>query len=141
MPGYAWSCHVCAAKVGAGLDACPTCGAPAEISGAEIERRRRARDGLPPLPPPRRLSPRSLGWVFLGAYVAVIVAIAIFVFSPAASDMSGLLLVIPALPWPVIGQLLAGPNWGFGIGSIIGLPLNGVLLYLIGYWIGRWRTI
>ena len=74
-------------------------------------------------------------------YVAVIAAIAIFIVSPAASDMSGLLLVVPALPWPVIGQLLAGPNWGFGIGTVIGLPLNGVLAYLTGYWIGRWRTI
>ena len=110
------------------------------MSGAEITRRRRANAGLPPLPPPR-LAPRTMGWIFAGAYVAVIAAIVIFIFSGAASDMSGLLLVFPALPWPVLGQLLAGPNWGFGIGTMIGLPLNGVLAYLIGYWIGRWRTI
>lgn len=91
----------------------PTCGAPAEMSGAEIERRRRKRDGLPP---PRRLAPRTVGWFFVGTYGAVIAAIAIFVFSPAAGHMSG-----------------------FSLGTLLGLPLNGVLAYLIGYWIGRWR--
>jgi hypothetical protein len=138
MPGYAWSCLVCGARVGAGLDTCPTCGAPAEISGAEIERRRRARDGLPP---PRRLAPRTVGWIGVGMYVAVVAAIAIFVFSPAASHMSGLLFVFPALPWPLLGHLLLGPNWGLPIGTMVGLPLNGVLAYVIGYWIQRWRTL
>ena len=135
MPGYPWSCHVCGANVGADLDACPACHAPAELTGAEIDRRRRERAGLPPRPV-RRLKPRTMGWIFAGAYIGVILAIGAFVISPAASDMSGLLLVVPALPWPVMAEALIG-GWGFTIGTLIGLPLNGVLAYFIGYAIGR----
>ena len=137
MPGYPWSCAVCGANVGADLDACPACGAPAELTGEEIEQRRRTRAGLPPK---RRMPPRVMGWIFLGVYLGVLALIVAFIVSPASSDMSGLLLVLPALPWALLGHWLLGQSWGLGIGTLVGLPLNGVLAYLIGYWIGRWRT-
>ena len=83
------------------------------------------------------LRPRTMGWIFVGIYVAVIAAIVGFIVSPAASDMSGLLLVVPALPWSFLGDRLVD-GWGLGIGVLIGLPLNGVLAYFIGCAIGRW---
>jgi hypothetical protein len=81
-----------------------------------------------------------MGWIFLGVYLGVLALIVAFILSPAGGHMSPLLLVMPALPWPVVGHLLLGQGWGLGIGTVVGLPLNGVLAYLIGYQIGRWRT-
>ncbi len=80
-----------------------------------------------------------MGWIFVAIYLAVIGAIVAFILSPAASDMSGLLLALPALPWAVLADWLLG-GWGLGIGVLIGLPLNGVLAYWAGYGIGRWAT-
>ncbi len=54
--------------------------------------------------------------------------------------MSGLLLVLPALPWAILGDRLLGQAWGLGIGMVVGLPLNGVLAYWAGYGIGRWAA-
>jgi hypothetical protein len=83
------------------------------------------------------LAPRTAGWIGLGVY-ALFIAWMVFLMLTAGGDMSGLLLLVPALPWPVLGQKLFG-TWGFSIGFVGGLIANGVLSFAAGYGIGRWR--
>ena len=77
------------------------------------------------------------GCVFLGVYLLVIGLIVLFI-ATLGGHMSGLLLVFPALPWPLIGRLVFG-NDGLGIGMFVGLPLNAVLAFALGYWVARRR--
>src|SRR2546423_6340337 len=134
MPAYAWSCHVCGHGAPAGTQACPACHAPAQLSGTEIDERKRQLAALPPRPA-WTLSPRRTGLIALGAYLALIGVIVVMIFR-AGGDMSGLLIVIPALPWPMLGAWLLG-DYGFGIGVVGGLILNGALAYFAGAGLAR----
>src|SRR3982751_4309345 len=129
MPAYTWSCHVCGGGVPAGAGTCPACGAPAVLSGEQIDALRRKRSGLPPLPRPAA-NPKRTGWIFLGAYGLVIALILLFIVT-AGGDMAGLLLIFPALPWPLLGDWLFGAA-GLGYGVVLGLVLNGLLAFGLG---------
>lgn len=56
--------------------------------------------------------------------------IALFVVT-AGGHMSSLLLVFPALPWPLLGKWLFGYS-GFVVGIWTGLALNAVLAFVLG---------
>ena len=71
------------------------------------------------------------GWIFLGVYLLVVAAIGVFA-ATLGGHMSGLLLVFPALPWSLVGNLLFGYN-GLGVGTWVGLALNAVLVFGLGY--------
>jgi apolipoprotein N-acyltransferase len=85
--------------------------------------------------------PRRLGWVFVGLYCLGLLLLVGFLFSPYASDMSGILLLFATLPWSYFGDQV-NRNWGLGIGVVLGLVLNGAIAYWIGYGLGvmcrRW---
>lgn len=85
-----------------------------------------------------RLPPRILGWLFLGVYGLLLALIALFV-AASSGDMSGLLFVFPALPWPLVGMWIYRPG-GFGYGVLAGLVLNGALAYALGFWVGWLRS-
>jgi hypothetical protein len=78
-----------------------------------------------------------IGAIFLGAYLLAILLIIVFI-NTAGGHMSGLLLVFPALPWSLLGNLLFGYQ-GIAYGTWIGLALNAVLAFGLGYWIARRR--
>ena len=75
------------------------------------------------------------GAIFLGGYLLGILLIVVFI-NTAGGHMSGLLLIFPALPWSLLGNLLFGYN-GLGYGTWIGLALNAALAFGLGYWIAR----
>ncbi|MEX2197710.1 MAG: hypothetical protein WD886_02795 [Burkholderiales bacterium] len=56
--------------------------------------------------------------------------IALFIVT-AGGHMSSLLLVFPALPWPLLGKWLFGYD-GFVVGIWSGLALNAVLAFVLG---------
>jgi hypothetical protein len=78
------------------------------------------------------------GFLFLGAYVLANLLIVAFI-STMGGHMSGLLLVFPALPWSLLGNLLLGTS-GVGIGTWVGLVLNAALIFGLGCWVGRRHT-
>lgn len=78
------------------------------------------------------MTPKRAGWIFVAVYCLVLAAIIAFVFSPYANHMSALLIVVAALPWSWIGHWIA-PIWGWDIGTGVGLLLNGVAAYWLGY--------
>jgi hypothetical protein len=78
-----------------------------------------------------------IGAIFLGAYLLGILLIVVFI-NTAGGHMSGLLLVFPALPWSLLGNLLFGYH-GIAYGTWVGLVLNAVLAFGLGYWIARRR--
>jgi hypothetical protein len=45
--------------------------------------------------------------------------------------MAGLVLIVPSLPWPIVGALLYKGD-GAGIGMALGLVLNGFIAYCAG---------
>ena len=77
------------------------------------------------------------GLIFLGGYLLAILLILAFI-STLGGHMSGLLLVFPALPWSLLGNLVFGYA-GLGIGTWVGLALNAVLAFGLGYWLDRRR--
>lgn len=85
------------------------------------------------------MRPAAVGWVFLGAYCGVVALVLVFI-AVRGGDMTGLLLVFPALPWPALGSRLFGPNWGLGIGTIAGLVFNALIAFYVGAAIGRRRA-
>ncbi len=136
MPGYEWVCHVCGAIVAASEERCPSCGTAAQISAEELEKRSREKAGLPP---PRAWNPRVAGGIFLGAYAAL-VGITVLFMATAGGDMTGLLIVLPALPWPALGMKLIGPDLGLGAGTVAGLVFNAVIAFYTGAAIARRRN-
>jgi hypothetical protein len=46
--------------------------------------------------------------------------------------MSGLLLVFPALPWSLLGHMVLSYD-GLGIGTWVGLVVNALLAFGLGY--------
>ena len=129
-PGYDWSCHACGAVVPAGSDRCPSCRSPAVVSADELN----ARHGKA-----RTIPPHIGGVVFLGAYAVVIVLVLLAV-AVNRGDMSTLLLVLPAMPWPFLGMKIFGPNWGLGAGTLAGLVFNGVIAFYLGAAAARMRN-
>ena len=73
----------------------------------------------------------------VGAY-GVLLALTVIFIATASGDMSGLLIVIPALPWPIVAHWIFR-DAGLWIGTLLGLPLNGFLAFSIGYGISRRR--
>jgi len=71
------------------------------------------------------------GSIFLGVYLLVVAAILVFA-ATIGGHMSPLLLVFPALPWSLLGNLLLASD-GLGIGTWVGLALNAVLVFGLGY--------
>jgi len=71
------------------------------------------------------------GSIFLGVYLLVVAAIVLFA-ATLGGHMSGLLLVFPALPWSLLGHMLLSYD-GLGIGTWVGLALNAVLAFGLGY--------
>ena len=135
MPDYEWSCHACGAVVAAGLERCASCGAPAVLTAEDLQVRQREGAGLPVEP----WNPRLAGGIFLGIYAALVGLTVLFMFT-AGGDMSGLLIVFPALPWPALGMKLFGPDWGLGVGTLAGLVFNAVIAFYIGAAIARRRN-
>jgi len=79
-----------------------------------------------------------MGLMFLGTYLLLIGLIVLFIFT-AGGHMSALLLVFPALPWPLVGKWLFGYD-GFVVGMFMGLPLNAVLAFVLGLAASRLRN-
>jgi hypothetical protein len=77
----------------------------------------------------------KLGLIFLGCYVAVLAAAVIFV-ATSSGDMSGVVFLYVAQPWPLVGFRLFGFS-GTGAGMLLGLPLNGAIAFGIGYGLSR----
>ena len=77
--------------------------------------------------------PRAVkaGLAFLAGYLALVAAAAVFVAS-SGGDMSGLVFVFIALPWPLLGSWLFGDG-GMMAGALLGLALNGAISFGIGY--------
>ena len=75
--------------------------------------------------------PKRVGWIFVGAYCLALLSLLVFIFN-AGGDMSGILILYAALPWSMIGNWF-GPNWGLGIGTLLGLVLNGAIAFCAGY--------
>lgn len=78
----------------------------------------------------RQPSTYRLGLLLLGTYLLLIGLIALFIVT-AGGHMSSLLLVFPALPWPLLGKWLFGYE-GFVVGIWSGLALNAVLAFVLG---------
>jgi hypothetical protein len=72
----------------------------------------------------------KLGLIFVSCYVAVLAAAVIFV-ATSSGDMSGVVFLYIAQPWPLVGFRLLGLS-GTGAGMLLGLPLNGVIVFGIG---------
>ena len=70
------------------------------------------------------------GWIFLGAYLAMLALIVLFIVF-AGGHMSGLLLLFPALPWSLIG-LWSSRDIGIQIGVCGGLLVNAGLVFVLG---------
>ncbi|HZQ71998.1 MAG TPA: hypothetical protein VFB08_03710 [Burkholderiales bacterium] len=136
MPAYPWICHVCGGAAAGGTEACAKCGAPAVLSPNEVEERKRRREGRAPVD--RRWNPRRTGLVFLGAYLGVIALCLVFI-ALSSGDMAGLVLILPSLPWPIVGALLYKGD-GAGIGMAAGLVLNGFIAYFAGRLAARLRN-
>ena len=77
-----------------------------------------------------------LGAILLGAYLVALAAIVLFIYT-AGGHMSPLLLSVAALPWSLFGHWLHGGGWGLHVGTVVGLPLNGALVFVLGYWLGK----
>lgn len=75
------------------------------------------------------------GLVFLAAYVALLVAVLVFVVSQGGGEV-GMIFLYLSLPWPSVGFKLFG-HLGTGYGALLGLALNGVVAFGIGYGIAR----
>ena len=75
------------------------------------------------------------GLVFLAVYLAVLGLIELFI-ATLGNHMSGLLLVFPALPWPLLGSWLFGGS-GFEAGLWIGLVLNALAAFALGLAVSR----
>jgi hypothetical protein len=86
----------------------------------------------------RQPSQYRLGLIFLGTYLLLLGLIALFTVT-AGGHMSSLLLVFPALPWPLLGKWLLGYE-GFVIGIWSGLALNAVLAFVLGLAVSRLRN-
>lgn len=76
--------------------------------------------------------------MFLGAYLCVVAMFVLFVFL-SSGDMAGLVLVVPALPWPFLAGVLFG-SAGFGIGVLGGLVLNAVVAFYAGMLAARLKN-
>jgi hypothetical protein len=71
------------------------------------------------------------GFIFLGVYLLVVAAILLFIVT-LGGHMSGLLLVFPALPWSLLGHMVLSYD-GLGIGTWVGLVVNALLAFGLGY--------
>ena len=85
------------------------------------------------------IQPARLGAILAGVYLAILVAIAVFIYT-AGGHMSPLLFSVAALPWSLFGHWLHGGGWGVHVGTLVGLPLNGALIFVLGYWVGKARS-
>ena len=66
MLPYAWNCRVCQFLNGPGVDACASCGSPAELTAAEIETRRAQRDGRAVVPQAQpKVGRTALTWLLI----------------------------------------------------------------------------
>ena len=137
MPDYAWTCHVCGSSVAAGMENCARCQAPSVLSPNAIVDLKRKRSGLEAVD--RRWNVKRTAFAFLGAYLAVIALCIVFV-ATASGDMAGLVLVVPALPWPILAERLLG-SVGFGFGLLGGLALNAVLAFYAGVLAAGYATV
>jgi hypothetical protein len=77
------------------------------------------------------------GAILFGVYLAAVLLIVLFI-ETRGSDMSGLLLIFPALPWSLLGNWAFGFN-GLGWGMFGGLAINAGLAFGLGWWIERRR--
>jgi hypothetical protein len=75
------------------------------------------------------------GLIVLGGYVAVLAAAAVFV-ATSRGDMAGMVFFFIAQPWPLVGFWLFGSG-GTDAGMPLGLALNGVIAFGIGYGASR----
>jgi hypothetical protein len=78
-----------------------------------------------------------LARVFLYTYLALAL-LAVLHFVSAGGDMAGLVFVLLALPWPLLGDFLF-QHAGFVVGYRVGLLLNPVCVFLLGYWVSLVR--
>lgn len=53
-------------------------------------------------------------------------------------DMTSLLICVAAIPWSIIGDLLFGDG-GLIVGTGVGLVINGLCAYLVGYYFDQRR--
>lgn len=71
------------------------------------------------------------GMMFAGAYVFVVAMTLLFVVT-SEGDMSGVFIIILALPWSQLGNMLFS-HLGVVVGTWLGLVLNAVCVYFLGY--------
>ena len=92
---------------------------------------------VPGNPVPGNPRAHRVGWIFLGTYLFLVGLIVLF-SATAGGHMSGLLLVFPALPWPLIGRWFFGYT-GFVVGVWGGLALNAILVFVLGLAVSQLR--
>ena len=85
------------------------------------------------------IQPARLGTILAGVYLAILAAIGVFIYT-AGGHMSPLLFSVAALPWSLFGHWLHGGGEGMHIGTFLGLALNTVLAFALGYWLACARS-
>jgi hypothetical protein len=73
------------------------------------------------------------GMMFAGTYVFVVAMTLLFVVT-SAGGMSDVLIIILALPWSQLGNMLFS-HLGVVIGTWFGLVQNAICAYFLGYFL------
>jgi len=138
MPNYAWTCQVCSGGNDPGIEICPTCNSPAQLSAVDINRLRHSmfpeRTTEPLHGPIYLFLSKPSGW--LPASYALVASVTLGQAGVCGGDMCALSAIVPGvllLPWSILSFLSASLGTALSHGIlIVGLVVNTCGLYAIG---------